>query len=267
MTWFTINNNTWSYNLSLKSNPYQDTWTDNLNWVNDQLKTVEWQVLWFTWSTSLALTTDSLWSVTDSRISWVKFSTAKVFKTSRTDCINTEPSQWWDCLLSQPIDYSELGRVWTYLVRVRHIDQYWVISPDFSTIRWFEIKTLPISSWQYAWNLRSVANLSINVIAADQANIKFDWSIQNPNMFMTWITDPSCWTVLDQYKIYDSCIYNSTNWLVYWYAMWTSGLWSPVLKFEPVRLSPSPTNNYDFKVIVSRNSKVQTANISVFVTK
>jgi len=256
---FTINNNAANYTVWLLSNDYIDSNADSFVWDSDKLEAVEWQILLFSWSTWINLTTDGNWFITDTWINWISFWNAKKYRELRENCVIS----WWDntCILSKNINYNDIWWIWTYLVRVRHMDQYstrW----DFSGIKKLEIIS-NANTWLYVWKLRSVASLSVNIISWWSPNFSYTWT-WTTSSWLWKITAISWWkcgtkNVDSMYGIYSYCLYNEWTSDIYWYISWA---YSDVLKFEPLKLW---TYNFTIQVKDKVSWKTQTKIIPVTV--
>ncbi len=252
--WVTLDNS--SYTVNLASNSYTDSNIDSLSWSEDKLWAVEWEVLYYN-NTDTTLTTDTDWFITDSVLANVNFSTAKKYRKIRQNCAvpENEGNVGWVCLLNYSIPYNILGLKWTYLVRERHMDEYNTWS-DSSGIKKFYIDKIPTSSMFY-WNIRSVANLSLNIIW-NTNNMTYNWTSDTlPNWTPGDFKPIAQCSAASDYMRYTHCLVSGTK--TYWYIIWQ---WTSKLKFEPI-----VSWNYKFNVNVSNWTVTKAKLLEVNVQK
>lgn len=248
-SWYTVTNSWTAMNVELVSNPYVDGDIDTYTGSKDRLQAVEWEVLYY--SSEDKMWVLGTWIIPPASIGDISFWQAKRYRDLRQNCVDpTGEADVWstDCLLKYNVTYSMLWQKWTYLVRVRHMDEYSTWSEP-SWIQAFYIDKIPWSV-NFYWSIRSAANISINIIW------NTEWLVYNwTGTTLSWSTLPLeikkingtvCeWLPVDStYSKYAYCLYNP-NWTpsIAWYLNWQ---WTPTLKFEPRK-----TWNYTFKIIVT----------------
>ncbi len=225
---FWISNNPLSYSIDLTSEKYIDSWLDTFSWSEDKLEIVEWQI----------------------GNSNTDFSSAKRFRSIRSNCPSWENDLGWDCLLKKNILYKDIWTIGTLYVRTRHMDQYWIWSEP-SIAQSFTVDALPSNT--LFWNIRSIADLKVKVVATNMSWIEYDWSWNDwYNIVSTWTS----WCLTEWiYKNYTHCLVKDN--INYWYLLWKT---TNNMKFEPLKKW-----TYKFVSTVKKWVKIKTETITVIV--